>query len=87
MHKTELKELLDNADIQDPTDFPPASTAPGLRALDNALRCNICQELYDAPVVLTCGHCFCSLVRVMLIASTCFVTVSIPLPVCTHPTW
>jgi RING-type zinc-finger len=68
MPKTELKELLDSTDIQAPTDFPPQPTAPGLRALDSALRCKICQELYDAPVVLTCGHCFCSLVRVTIIA-------------------
>jgi E3 ubiquitin-protein ligase RAD18 len=64
MWKTDAKGLLDSTDVQDPTDFPPVSTAPGLRALDSTLRCNICQELYEAPVVLTCGHCFCSLVRV-----------------------
>src|SRR6267142_846444 len=69
MRKTDVKELLDNTAVQDPTDFPPSSTVPGLRALDSALRCNICQELYEAPVVLTCGHCFCSLVRVMITAS------------------
>lgn len=67
--KTDVKDLLNNTDVQDPTDFPPSSTAPGLRALDSALRCNICQELYEAPVVLTCGHCFCSLVRVMVTVS------------------
>jgi E3 ubiquitin-protein ligase RAD18 len=67
--KTDVKDLLDSTDVQDPTDFPPSSTAPGLRALDSALRCNICQELYEAPVVLTCGHCFCSLVRVMATVS------------------
>lgn len=67
--KTDVKNLLDSTDVQDPTDFPPSSTAPGLRALDSALRCNICQELYEAPVVLTCGHCFCSLVRVMVTVS------------------
>ncbi|KAH9063793.1 hypothetical protein EDB83DRAFT_2383140 [Lactarius deliciosus] len=61
MWKNDPKELLNSTDIQDPTDFPPSSTTPGLRALDNALRCKICQELYEAPVVLTCGHCFCSL--------------------------
>ncbi|KAH9955636.1 hypothetical protein BC827DRAFT_1236238 [Russula dissimulans] len=61
MWKTDVKGLLDSTDVQDPTDFPPSSIAPGLRALDSALRCNICQELYEAPVVLTCGHCFCSL--------------------------
>ena len=70
MWKTHTKELLDNTDVQDPTDFPPASIAPGLRALDSTLRCNICQELYEAPVVLTCGHCFCSLVRVTIPIST-----------------
>lgn len=61
MCKNNPRELLRDMDVQDPTDFPPSSTAPGLRALDNALRCKICQELYEAPVVLTCGHCFCSL--------------------------
>ncbi|KAI0261065.1 hypothetical protein BC834DRAFT_830780 [Gloeopeniophorella convolvens] len=61
MARLDLQELLDSADVQDPTDFPPPSTAPGLRALDSALRCKICQELYDAPIVLACGHCFCSL--------------------------
>ncbi|KAI0692989.1 hypothetical protein C8T65DRAFT_816263 [Cerioporus squamosus] len=48
------------ADISDPTDFPDAATAPGLRAFDDAVRCTICREFYDAPVTLTCGHCFCS---------------------------
>ncbi|KAA1471369.1 hypothetical protein DENSPDRAFT_819534 [Dentipellis sp. KUC8613] len=60
MVKNALQDLL-NADIPDPTDFPPRSVAPGLRELDSALRCKICSELYDAPVVLACGHCFCSL--------------------------
>jgi hypothetical protein len=85
MFKTDVKELLDSADVQDPTDFPPSSTAPGLRALDSALRCNICQELYEAPVVLACGHCFCSLVRVTVIASARHIT-GPPLAVCTKPT-
>ncbi|KAI0725180.1 hypothetical protein C8Q72DRAFT_622447 [Fomitopsis betulina] len=49
------------ADVPDPTDFPPPGIAPGLRLLDEALRCNVCHELYDAPVTLYCGHCFCSL--------------------------
>ncbi|RPD59166.1 hypothetical protein L226DRAFT_488681 [Lentinus tigrinus ALCF2SS1-7] len=48
------------SDISDPTDFPDAATAPGLRAFDDAVRCTICREFYDAPVTLTCGHCFCS---------------------------
>ncbi|TFK72142.1 hypothetical protein BDN72DRAFT_836516 [Pluteus cervinus] len=44
----------------DPIDFPPQSQAPGLRDLDAALRCSICGELFDGPVSLSCGHCFCS---------------------------
>ncbi|CAA7265359.1 unnamed protein product [Cyclocybe aegerita] len=48
------------ADVQDETDFPPRDQAPGLRGLDGSLRCDICGELYDAPVTIACGHCFCS---------------------------
>ncbi|KAH9999096.1 hypothetical protein BJV77DRAFT_978880 [Russula vinacea] len=41
MRKTDVKDLLDTTDVQDPTDFPPSSTAPGLRALDSALRLRV----------------------------------------------
>ncbi|KAL0577372.1 E3 ubiquitin-protein ligase rad18 [Marasmius crinis-equi] len=50
-------------DVADPIDFPDHSKAPGLRGLDSSLRCPICGELFDGPVTLGCGHCFCSLVR------------------------
>ncbi|KAF8810105.1 hypothetical protein BYT27DRAFT_7092960 [Phlegmacium glaucopus] len=46
------------SDVPDPTDFP--TSAPGLRSLDGSLRCTICGDLFDAPVTLPCGHCFCS---------------------------
>ncbi|KAK0458547.1 uncharacterized protein EV420DRAFT_364248 [Desarmillaria tabescens] len=49
------------ATLSDFTDFPDVATAPGLRTLDNALRCPICCELFSGPVTLRCGHCFCSL--------------------------
>ncbi|KAI8999023.1 hypothetical protein BD414DRAFT_433472 [Trametes punicea] len=48
------------ADITDSSDFPEDAAAPGLRALDDALRCDICRDFYDAPVSLGCGHTFCS---------------------------
>ncbi|KAH9484088.1 Postreplication repair E3 ubiquitin-protein ligase rad18 [Psilocybe cubensis] len=47
-------------DVPDPTDFPPQAIAPGLRTLDGSFRCDICGELYDGPVTIACGHCFCS---------------------------
>ncbi|KAI9056907.1 hypothetical protein FKP32DRAFT_1585149 [Trametes sanguinea] len=48
------------ADVTDSSDFPGDADAPGLRALDDALRCDICRDFYDAPVSLVCGHTFCS---------------------------
>ncbi|KAF8509562.1 hypothetical protein JB92DRAFT_2945591 [Gautieria morchelliformis] len=44
-------------DVTDPSDFPTDS----LRKLDSSLRCTICKDFYDGPVVLHCGHTFCSL--------------------------
>ena len=51
-----------SSDVPDPTDF--STSAPGLRSLDASLRCTICGDLFDAPVTLPCGHCFCSAVSV-----------------------
>ncbi|KAI1784142.1 hypothetical protein LXA43DRAFT_1043792 [Ganoderma leucocontextum] len=58
-----MASMLDNLlaqGITDSTDFPDDATIPGLRSFDDALRCGICRDFYDAPVSLTCGHCFCS---------------------------
>ncbi|KAH9923954.1 uncharacterized protein BXZ73DRAFT_103687 [Epithele typhae] len=59
---TNLQSLL-SLDITDATDFPDASVIPGLRQFDDAVRCSICRDFYDAPVTLNCGHCFCSAVH------------------------
>ncbi|EJD06122.1 uncharacterized protein FOMMEDRAFT_166391 [Fomitiporia mediterranea MF3/22] len=48
-------------DVPDPTDFPPEADAPGLQKLDSAFSCRICGEMYDAPMMLGCGHSFCSM--------------------------
>eukprot|EP00803_Ostreobium_quekettii_P003020 evm.model.scf_1106.4 EVM.evm.TU.scf_1106.4 scf_1106:24257-26263(-) len=47
-----------DAAFTESTDWPP--DRPGLRLLDASLRCKICGELYQGPVLLTCGHAFCS---------------------------
>lgn len=75
MVANDLKSLL-NAAVQDPHDFPPPDVAPGLRQLDEALRCEICGDLYDAPMLLNCGHSFCSVVRNAHFVSGQYLTVS-----------
>jgi hypothetical protein len=45
-------------DITDPSDFP----VDHLKKLDSSLRCPICKDFFDGPVILHCGHTFCSLV-------------------------
>ncbi|KDQ12277.1 hypothetical protein BOTBODRAFT_34557 [Botryobasidium botryosum FD-172 SS1] len=49
---------LTDSDITDPTDFP--ASLPSLVALDAALRCAVCKDFFKGPVLLTCGHTFCS---------------------------
>src|SRR6266568_8348001 len=47
-------------DIPDSTDWlhtPLASFEP----LEAALRCQVCKDFYDTPMLTTCSHTFCSL--------------------------
>ncbi|KAI7825829.1 hypothetical protein BX661DRAFT_184237 [Kickxella alabastrina] len=47
-------------DIEDPSDWP--ADFPHLRELEQLLRCPVCKEYLDTPMVVTnCGHTFCSL--------------------------
>ena len=44
------------SDSSDWLDTPVASLGP----LETSLRCQICKDFYDAPVITACSHTFCS---------------------------
>ncbi|CAK9440130.1 uncharacterized protein LODBEIA_P42300 [Lodderomyces beijingensis] len=46
-------------DITDPSDFR-TSKIPALEELDVLERCYICKEFFNAPVITSCNHTFCS---------------------------
>ena len=46
-------------EIEDPTDWLNTSLSSFL-PLDNALRCQVCKDLYDTPMITSCSHTFCS---------------------------
>ena len=50
---------MDDEEDDGPWQWP--KVVPGLSELDQALRCEICDEFYTGPVQIDCGHCFCSL--------------------------
>lgn len=49
-----------NFDVSDSTDWLPTSL-PLLAPLDSALRCQVCKDFYDTPMITSCSHTFCSL--------------------------
>ena len=51
---------MDNIDLADSTDWldtPLSLLAP----LESSLRCQVCKDLFDNPVITSCSHTFCSL--------------------------
>ncbi|KAF1990899.1 DNA repair protein rad18 [Aulographum hederae CBS 113979] len=49
-----------NLDLADSTDWLNTSL-PAFAALDSALRCQVCKDFYDTPMITSCSHTFCSL--------------------------
>ncbi|KAL8853525.1 MAG: hypothetical protein Q9221_001684 [Calogaya cf. arnoldii] len=47
-------------DIADPSDWLK-TTAPKLAPVEAALRCQVCKDFFDTPMITSCSHTFCSL--------------------------
>ena len=47
-------------DIADPSDWLK-TTVPKLATLESALRCQVCKDFFDTPMITSCSHTFCSL--------------------------
>lgn len=50
---------MENEKTDDSTDWVGTSL-PLLGPVDSALRCKVCKEFFDTPVMTTCCHTFCS---------------------------
>jgi len=46
-------------DLTDPSDFTNTSI-PTLSEFDTGLRCQVCKEMFDTPMITSCSHTFCS---------------------------
>lgn len=53
----EMEQLFD---IADSTDWLNTSL-PAFAPLETALRCQVCKDFYDTPMITSCSHTFCSL--------------------------
>ena len=47
-------------DVADPSDWLQ-SPIPKLAPVESALRCQVCKDFYDTPMITSCSHTFCSL--------------------------
>lgn len=52
-----MEKSFDLTDSTDWLDTPLSLLAP----LESSLRCQICKDFYDTPVITSCSHTFCSL--------------------------
>ncbi len=50
----------DSFNLSDPTDWLQTPT-PQLAHIEAALRCQICKDFYNTPMITSCSHTFCSL--------------------------
>ncbi|KAK4218681.1 hypothetical protein QBC37DRAFT_412230 [Rhypophila decipiens] len=51
---------MDDFDVPDPTDWQNTPLA-SLEHVEQALRCHVCKDFFEAPMLTSCNHTFCSL--------------------------
>ena len=47
-------------DVSDPSDWLQTPFSP-LSPVEQALRCQVCKDFFDTPMITSCSHTFCSL--------------------------
>ena len=47
-------------DVSDPSDWLQTPFSP-LGPVEQALRCQVCKDFFDTPMITSCSHTFCSL--------------------------
>lgn len=52
--------MSDPSEVTDPSDWL-GTPLSALERLDHALRCQVCKEFLNSPMLTTCAHTFCSL--------------------------
>lgn len=58
---TKTEGLMDSSfDVPDPSDWLQTSLSQ-LGPVEQALRCQVCKDFFDTPMITSCSHTFCSL--------------------------
>lgn len=47
-------------DVSDPTEWHDTPLS-GIAPVDSALRCQVCKDFYNTPMMTSCSHTFCSI--------------------------
>ena len=59
--RTKTKYHMDSSfDVSDPSDWLQTSFSQ-LSPVEQALRCQVCKDFFDTPMITSCSHTFCSL--------------------------
>lgn len=55
-----METFQDEFDVPDPSDWQRTPLA-SLEHVEQALRCHVCKDFFESPMITSCSHTFCSL--------------------------